>query len=94
LHNLVGAEQRKGPSLNLRKIKATEGEQSSHSIDSEHYFEENIKLSKYRILATIDKLDHTMNADYEDYYTEIAKSKVDVVKFSLSIYDDHSYENL
>jgi hypothetical protein len=94
LHNLVGTEQRKGQSLNLRKIKATEGEQSSDSIDSEHYFEDNIKLSKYRILATIDKLDHTMNADYEDYYTKIVKSKVDVIKFSLSIYDDHSYENL
>jgi hypothetical protein len=96
LNNLVKAGQRKSSSLrSLQKMCAFNDEEEPTELGyGSEYFEDNVKLSKYRIIATVDKLDHTSQADYDGYYTRLVKSKVDIIKFSLSIYDDTSFDNL
>jgi hypothetical protein len=98
LSTLVRSSHRKRSSVRNKGILSLfpecEYEDGESSDNQSKYFDDNLKLSKYRILAVVDKLDHTIHADYDGYYRKLIRSKVDIIKFSLSIFDEDSYQNL
>jgi hypothetical protein len=78
-------------SLFVNAFKTSSPERGS--LETEHDHHKHYPC-KQNIIATVDKINSNDLDEYEAYYTKLVKSGVNILKMSLSVFDEDSYLKL